>query len=443
VKRSFVIVAIIVVLAVAIGVFAYSRSSSKPPEEATTTVRRGTVKPTVSASGSFYPAGRVELSFEQSGTVEEVFVSEGDRVKPGDELARLDSSTLQDAYDQARENLRAARARLSQAIARDNAEIERARSQLSAAQTSRKLAEDNYDDARAAYDAALLTSTSTAQLDQLASALRAAESQLASARAQEEQARIQYNLAVTNAKLDRAQQESQVRLAEQALERARRDLDGAVLTSPIDGVVIQVAIAKGDAVSGRSTGVSATSLQSTTGGSAAGGGTGNPAIIVAPVDWKPEMEFTVDQADIGKVRVGLEAHATLDAFPDIELTGTITEVERYPEAVSGVVSYRVTVAFSSRPDRLLPGMTGTVTIASETQTGLVVPNLAIRYVNGKPTVRVKTDSGFETRTIEVGLSDASNTIVLKGLKEGDRIAVNLAPPSSSGARPRMMFGGSR
>lgn len=444
-KRRYVI-ATLVVLAIAVGTgFALMR---RPPAESptpTVVVGEGLVRPAVSASGPFYPADRREVSFSVAGTVESVAVHEGDVVGKGDTLATLDARDLRDAYEQALENLRSTRLRRDQAVARDDAEIRRAASALRAAERARALAEEGYRAARAAYDAAATSPTMTAQLDQLAASLRAAESQLAAARAQEEQARIAHELARTNARLDRAQMDAQVRLAEQALAQARRSLDDATLEAPIAGVVVSVNVEEGDTVSGRASSSAAVAASSALGAqqSSAAAAAG-PHFVIAPADWKPEMEFTVDQSDVGKVQEGFRATATLDAHPDVTLRGRVVSVSRYPETASDVVSYRVRVVFDARPKALLPGMTGTVSIAGRASRGLVVPNAAIRYVNGRPTVRVATASGFRTRAVRVGLSDSENTIVLSGLSRGERVAIAFVTPSQrQSARPRTMFGGGR
>jgi HlyD family secretion protein len=86
-RRAVLLTAIALVLAVAITVVAlsFSGSDSGPP---TVRVDRGTVTLAVSASGSIAPAGRQNLGFVDGGTVTEVLVRVGDRVEPGQVLAR-------------------------------------------------------------------------------------------------------------------------------------------------------------------------------------------------------------------------------------------------------------------------------------------------------------------------------------------------------------------
>jgi multidrug efflux pump subunit AcrA (membrane-fusion protein) len=108
--RRLLLVAIAVILIVAISIVAISFMGNEEPGPPTVTVDRGTVALAVSASGSIAPAGRQSLGFADGGTVTQVLVNVGDRVQPGQVLARIDDTV-------ARQTLAQRRATLNQQIA--------------------------------------------------------------------------------------------------------------------------------------------------------------------------------------------------------------------------------------------------------------------------------------------------------------------------------------
>ena len=108
--RRLLLVAIAVILIVAITVVAVSFMGNEEPGPPTVTVDRGTVALAVSASGSIAPAGRQSLGFADGGTVTQVLVNVGDRVQPGQVLARIDDTV-------ARQTLAQRQATLNQQIA--------------------------------------------------------------------------------------------------------------------------------------------------------------------------------------------------------------------------------------------------------------------------------------------------------------------------------------
>jgi len=148
--------------------------------------------------------------------------------------------------------------------------------------------------------------------------------------------------------------------AQAQLEAAQVDLEHATIRSPIDGVVIARAVDLGQTV--------AASLQA-------------PRLFVIANDLSQmQVESRIDEADIGRLRSGLPASFTVDAFPDRTFDGRVSQIRLEPIVEQGVVTY-TTVIQTANPDlRLRPGMTANVTIRVERRDDVVrIRNAALRF----------------------------------------------------------------
>ncbi|MDD2536894.1 MAG: HlyD family efflux transporter periplasmic adaptor subunit [Candidatus Absconditabacteria bacterium] len=142
-----------------------------------------------------------------------------------------------------------------------------------------------------------------------------------------------------------------------------------------------------------------------------------------------EIQLDVDQADIIKLRVGMEVQISLDALPMSPYTGTLTEIDttagddEYGYYGGGGTTYKAKVIFTKKPeDTILGAMTAMVTIVlEEAYDVLVVPNIAISTTaQGAVVMRVE-DGKYKKAFVQLGISDMANTEVLSGLEEGDII----------------------
>ncbi|MGB7060754.1 MAG: efflux RND transporter periplasmic adaptor subunit [Candidatus Zixiibacteriota bacterium] len=164
------------------------------------------------------------------------------------------------------------------------------------------------------------------------------------------------DLALTNYELALAQEKS----SRASLERARTNLNYATIVSPIDGVVISRNVDVGQTV--------AASLQAPT------------LFTIARDLTQMQIETSIDEADIGRIKEGQEAVFTVDAFPDQTFRGTVSQVRLLPEIVQNVVTYDVIIE-ASNPDLLLkPGMTANVTVLVDHRENILkVPAGALRF----------------------------------------------------------------
>ena len=209
---------------------------------------------------------------------------------------------------------------------------------------------------------------------------------------------------------------AQVSQAEAALQSAEIDLRYTKIISPVDGIVVSKEVEVGQTV--------AASFQTPT------------LFNVAEDLTKMQIEASVVEADIAKVKEGQTVEFSVDSFPDEVFYGTVTQVRNNPVTTSNVVTYEVIIEIDNKDQKLKPGMTANVEIiTSQKDKVLLVPNQALRFYvtdeNGE-TKRYK-DRGIwilrgnkPTRiAITTGISDDDNTeITSDELAENDEVILS-------------------
>lgn len=163
---------------------------------------------------------------------------------------------------------------------------------------------------------------------------------------------------------------SAVTTARAALDSANTDLSRSIIKAPIDGVVVDRQVNVGQSV--------AASFQA-------------PTLFVIAQDLsRLQANIVVDEADIGDVREGQQVRFTVDAFPDREFDGVVSQVRQQGVADQGVVSYTVVVQADNPGRQLLPGMTANADIViEERQNVLRVPNTALRFRPADPDIAAR------------------------------------------------------
>lgn len=163
-----------------------------------------------------------------------------------------------------------------------------------------------------------------------------------------------------SAKADLKSSEARLEQAKSQLDSSKVDLAYTIIKSPIDGIVISRNINVGQTV--------AASFQA-------------PVLFKIANDLsKMQVECSVDEADIGKIKEGQKARFTVDAFPEETFSGKVTQVRYSPEIVQNVVTYTTIVEVDNPEMKLRPGMTATVSVViGEAKNALMVPNSALRF----------------------------------------------------------------
>jgi len=168
-------------------------------------------------------------------------------------------------------------------------------------------------------------------------------------------------VAYFNAQADLKSAEARLEQAQSQLDTSKVDLTYTVIRSPIDGVVINRNINIGQTV--------AASLQA-------------PVLFQIANDLaKMQVECSVDEADIGRVKEGQKVRFSVDAFPQDEFEGIVSQVRYSPVVQQNVVTYTTIVEVENPELKLMPGMTATISmITGEARNVLLVPNSALRFV---------------------------------------------------------------
>ena len=403
--------------------------SGSAPELHTVEVAAGDLLVEVNAVGTVQPLALTKVSTQLSGQVAEVLADFNDAVERGRVLARLDEQSFRARLQEAEAQLEVARSELLV----QRAAVERARAQLASRRAKRLVlaAEAEGAAARERKAAAELTRTRTLadRSTVSASEVENAQADYDSARALREAAEAwlevqdteiraaESDLAMAEAKLGNS--EAQIRQHEAASEEARVNLERTAIRSPLDGVVIRRDVEPGQTV--------AASLQA-------------PTLFSLAGDLRTmRVETRVDEADIGRVRVGQAVSFRVDAYPERQFSGRVHKVHMAPEIVQNVVTYNVLVDAPNPDLALLPGMTALVQITvEEHQDVLRLPNAALRFnppddwpspgepAPGRTWVWRHGAEGPSPLEVRLGPSDDLATAVEDGeLRAGDRVLIGL------------------
>ena len=298
-------------------------------------------------------------------------------------------------------------------------QVNQAQAMVSNAESALQLSKQNYDRIKALYDNKAATQASY------------------------EEASNQYT-----------QARNQLTTAKSDLQRAQVNLSYSRIYSPIDGVVLSKSVEQGQTV--------ASSFST-------------PTIFTIANDLtKMQVEADVDEADIGQVKVGQPVTFTVDAFPDDVFTGTVKQIRLEPTETQNVITYTVIIDAPNTDMKLMPGMTASVSIVVEKESGVAIPmeslfltldneqmeklsrvgysfkklfNTKEEETNSlkditKKTIWVGNGKQFEQRSVTPGINDGATSLIKEGLKEGEHVVVGTRelsgkPDGKSGSNPFM------
>ncbi len=326
------------------------------------------------ASGYVVARRQATVSAKVTGKVREVLIEEGMRVEQDQILATLD-----DRDQQADVNLR-------------QAQLESARSQLAEIEAGLRQARADLARQQELFKRKL---TSATQLD----AARAQADSLA--------ARL-------------ASQRHQVEVAAKSLEMSRVFLADTVIRAPFAGVVIAKAAQPGEMISPISAG---------------GGFTRTGIGTIVDMD-SLEVEVDVNEAFIGRVAAKMPIEATLNAYPDWRIPGSVVAV--IPAADRTKATVRVRVALNEKDARIVPDMGVRVAFLESRDAaaeaaprpaarGVMVPDSAVVQRDGRSVVFVVDEGRAEMRNVESGAAQGVSRNVLSGIQSGDSVVVG--PPA--------------
>jgi HlyD family secretion protein len=235
--------------------------------------------------------------------------------------------------------------------------------------------------------------------------------------------------------------EAQIQQAQAALDSSAINLKYAKILSPVNGTVISRNIDIGQTV--------AASFQTPT------------LFTIAQDLTKMQIDTSVDESDIGKVKAGQKAAFTVDAYPESTFNGEVSVVRNAPINISNVVTYNAVIIVDNTDLKLKPGMTANVSVGTEIKQSVVrVPNAALRFKPATsatitdqkgtkgpkgPGVWILENNKPKNVKITTGISDGNYTEVTSGeLTEGQQIITDSSngtkknDPAPGAGAPRFM-----
>jgi HlyD family secretion protein len=249
-----------------------------------------------------------------------------------------------------------------------------------------------------------------------------------------------------------SQAQTNVRNAKSNVIQSQINLSYAKIYSPIDGVILNRAVDQGQTV--------AASFNTPT------------LFLIANDLTKMEVQANMDEADVGGLAVGQKCTFTVDAYPELVFDGDISQIRLNPVTTNNVVTYTVIIVAPNPDKKLFPGMTANITVILQQEKGLVVPMGALRFT---PTAEIaklmhvqlpaqsqkgkgqgrgqkqgqgqgthkksqgvwiqNADGTYTHQTVEVGLNDGINAIIISGLQQGQKVveSATLAKSGNSAA----------
>ena len=224
------------------------------------------------------------------------------------------------------------------------------------------------------------------------------------------------------ARLSCLKAKDQVTTASQSVQKAQTNLGYATITSPIDGVVLSKSVEEGQTV--------AASFNT-------------PELFTIAQDLTDMRVIAdIDEADIGGVKEGQRVAFTVDAFPDDQFEGHVTQVRQQATTESNVVTYEVVISAPNNDMKLKPGLTANVTIYTLEKNGiLLAPAKALRFMPNEALIakdqkiedleapqKVWTLEGntFKAHKVETGTANGLLTEIVSGVSEGTEVLTDFS-----------------
>ena len=338
-------------------------------EYVTDKVTRGAIEVDVSATGTLQAVTTVLVGSQVSGAVAWLGADFKSQVKRGQIIAKLDPALFQAQVDTARANLMNAQAGVQAAltdISNQQANVEAAKANDLATKAQR---DDAIDIAK--QNAKLKGIIPDREIEASQNAAKAAIARYSQATSQIGQATAQVE--ISRSKLKQAQ--AAVNQAQAQLETANANFQHSIISSPIDGVVVSRSVDVGQTV--------AASLSAPT------------LFTIANDLTNMQVLASIDEADVGQVKEGIQSHFSVDAFPGQVFTGEITQVRLNAQTLQNVVTYQAVITVANPELRLMPGMTANITIpVAKRDNVLRVPNAALRF---KPDLSDQQQKDLQTK----------------------------------------------
>jgi multidrug efflux pump subunit AcrA (membrane-fusion protein) len=391
-KKTITIVLAIILLAGGLLIYrAYTKPETKVLE--TAKVTKGSIRGVIVETGIIKPqvGAVVKIGARATGTIMNMKVKIGDRVRNGQLIALIDDREIRKAIEQQMASLSSAQHTLLQI---EQTYPERIREAAANYEYAKITLERETELLKHEY-------TTKDSVDRSRSQFEASEAAL-------KRIRSEYGTQVKIAKANIEDITAQLNQQETRLTYTR-------IYSPIDGIVSDVTAQEGETIVA---GLQVANLVTVL----------DPALL--------EMWIYVDETDIGKVRTGQQVEYYVDTFPDKLFEGTIGKIYPQPVVKENIVYYLAIVPVTKEDSEFLkPEMTTHIKIIfSEKENILIAPNASIKFEKGKQVAyKVTGPDSVQQVEVKTGIRGEDTTEIISGLSEGEVLATKLILPVTSKA----------
>ncbi len=371
---------LIIGLIILLGWFASTRllgQRDRQVQYQTAKVERGKLVVSVSESGQVQVANQLNVTTQATGVVAQVYVSNGEYVTAGQNIATIN---LDQAGQQREASARASYLSAKNTLLSANASSFTLQADMfDKWDTFKKLAESGDFDTN---DERALPQFHIAEKEWLAA-----------------EAKFKNQGAVIS------QAQAQITSAWLSYQAA-----AATITAPIEGKISNLVIVPGITIENQN------EL-----------GSSSQTVVSIESGGTPVITVNLSEIDVLKVKEKDKAKVTFDALPNKEFEGKVAGINRTGIVSSGVTTYPGTIVMDKKSNEILPNMSATVEIITETRDNvLLIPSAAIGTQNGRSFVRVRSRGAVRVVPVVTGASSETKVEIVSGLSEGDEIIVGTA-----------------
>jgi len=394
VKKALIIISVIAIVFVLTRVIGAKKVT---PQYQIAAIEKGSLINTVTASGTISSGNNVTITTSATGTINSVYVKNGDMVVAGQKIADITPD------QNSQQKQAAAYASYLGAVNSLNS----AKAKMNSLQSSLFKANQNF-----------VNGAGTENPD-------TSDPIYIEQRGDWQQAEADFN----NQQTVISQAEASLTSASLALAQV-----SSTITAPTSGTISNLNLVDGQVIASTN---SSSSTDSTTSNTSYG--------TIAIGDGAPQASINLSEIDVTKVKVGQKVTLTLDAFPEKTFTGEVTAINTAGSVSSNVTSYPATITFDSPEDTIYPnmGVSGQI-ITNVKNNVLLVPSAAITGTGENATVRVLKNGQVQIVTVMTGESNDTQTEIISGLSEGDNVITStISPQTTNGNNTTTSpFGGS-
>jgi len=395
-RKKIIIAVILAIVLAAVGFLVYKKFFARQDTQVLETgkVERGNIRGVLVETGIIKSqvGAVVKIGTRATGTIKQMRVKVGDRVKAGELIALIDDREILQQIAQQQAALVSSRNTLTQIELTYPERIREAKANheyaTATVKRERELLKHDYTTKDAVEKAESLYEATGAVLKRL-----------------QDENKTQLGISKSSV------EEIQAQLRQQQIR-----LSYTKIFSPINGVVSDVTAQEGETI-------------------VAGLQVANLVTVLDPT--KLEMWIYVDETDIGKTAVGQDVEFYVDTFPAKTFKGKVEKIYPQPVVKENIVYYLSTMKVSPEDAELLrPEMTTHVRIITEEKANiLTAPNAAIKFERGKQVAyRVTGKNKVEKLEIKIGIRGEDKTEIFSGANEGDVLATKIVLPVTAGTQ---------